>query len=66
MSTHQSVRSFVALRKFKFGAVEISRSGSMYKARWPGERSFVFGATSEEAEQRLRSGRLPRGKPHKT
>lgn len=44
------VKSLRELRKL---LVQIQRAGSHYKARFAGHSTFTFGATPEEARQRL-------------
>jgi hypothetical protein len=55
-----SVKSFDALRKLKLKVksddhVQLTKSGGMFKARFHGHANFVFGATPEDAKQRLLS-----------
>lgn len=55
-----SVKSFRALRKLKIRVkpgenVEIAKAGGFVKARIRGHANFTFGATAEEAKQRLLS-----------
>ena len=54
-----SVKSFRALRKLKLSlkrdAMQITKAGGHFKARFHGHANFVFGATAGEAKQRLLS-----------
>jgi hypothetical protein len=49
----------------KTRVIQVQRTGSHYLARFAGQADATFGETREEAEQKLLSGRLPRGKPKK-
>lgn len=53
-----SVKSFHALRNLNIklkrdDSVQISKAGGFVKARFRGRANFTFGATPEEAKQRL-------------
>lgn len=50
-----SVRSLRELPKLQLVRPQITKAGSVVKARWPGRREFVFGATPELAASRLRT-----------
>src|SRR5260370_31650135 len=53
----QAITSLKDLRNLTFSSpIEIQRAGGFFKARWPGRANFVFGATVEEARQRLLNG----------
>jgi hypothetical protein len=59
--TTPSVKSFRAVRKLKLtftkrdDDVHITKAGSHCRARFHGQANFVFGASAEEAKQRLLS-----------
>lgn len=42
--------------------IQVQRAGGYYKARFAGQASFTFGDTPEDAEEKLRCGRLGRFK----
>ena len=55
------VKTFGDLRKLPLTVksiddVQITKSGGLFKARFHGHKHFVFGATAEQAKQRLLSG----------
>lgn len=53
-----SIRSLRELQKLKLGLrVQVTRAGGHHKARWHGKRDSVFGATAQEAENRLRASK---------
>ena len=56
-----TLNSLRDLRKLNFDKVQIEKAGGLFKARFAGEANYVFGETPEDAEQKLRSGRLGRG-----
>ena len=53
-----TVTSFRELPKVQLPKPLITEMGGLFKARWPGKRDCCYGATREEAMERLRNGRL--------
>jgi len=59
----QRVTSLQDLERLKLGPkVQIQKSGGFFTARYEGRADFAFGTTHQEAEQKLRSGRLQRAR----
>jgi hypothetical protein len=50
------IKSLKELSKY-LGEVQVTKAGSLYRARWFGRRDSVFGNTPSEAEQRLRAAK---------